>query len=208
VLLASIPVSAASVVLTEKYSAPTDLVAAQVVLGVLLLLPTTLVWCTVLGVKKVKGNRKIRRPPNIHESSGVAVTTQILHSHFTVQIASVSGPPCALVCGPTFEKKQKQMYSSAAPLAGHHRLRLRWRQSHKKEKKRTTKQPHTHHSVNEKMFRSMSPPLTEICCRNTSRTLTINRTFTALATFSTISPRVRFSGEFLRLSTYAAATSA
>ena len=40
----------ASVVLTERYSAPTDLVAAQVVMGVALILPTTLVWCAVSGV--------------------------------------------------------------------------------------------------------------------------------------------------------------
>lgn len=43
-------VSMASVVLTEKYSATTDLVAAQVVLGVLLLVPTTLIWCAIMDV--------------------------------------------------------------------------------------------------------------------------------------------------------------
>ena len=50
VLLASLPVSVASVVVSEKFSAPTDLVAAQVIGGVALLLPTTLAWCHVLGV--------------------------------------------------------------------------------------------------------------------------------------------------------------
>ena len=49
-LTASLPVSVASVVVTERYGASSDLVAAQVICGILLLLPTASVWCIVLDV--------------------------------------------------------------------------------------------------------------------------------------------------------------
>ena len=47
-LIASLPVSVASVVLTEKHGAPSDVVAAQVVGGVVCVLPATLAWCAAL----------------------------------------------------------------------------------------------------------------------------------------------------------------
>ena len=50
VLIAALPISVASVVITELYRAPTDLVASQVVLGTALLLPVALAWCEVLKV--------------------------------------------------------------------------------------------------------------------------------------------------------------
>ena len=50
VLIAALPISVASVVMTERYRAPTDLVASQVVLGTALLLPVALAWCEVLKV--------------------------------------------------------------------------------------------------------------------------------------------------------------
>jgi len=49
-LVASLPVSVAGVVVTERHGAPSALVAAQVMCGIALLLPTTLVWCVVLDV--------------------------------------------------------------------------------------------------------------------------------------------------------------
>jgi predicted permease len=49
-LTASLPVSVASVVVTERHGASSDLVAAQVICGILLLLPTASVWCVVLDV--------------------------------------------------------------------------------------------------------------------------------------------------------------
>ena len=47
-LIASLPVSVASVVLTERHGAPSDIVAAQVVGGVACVLPATLAWCAAL----------------------------------------------------------------------------------------------------------------------------------------------------------------
>lgn len=47
-LIASLPVSVASVVLTERHGAPSDIVAAQVVGGIACVLPATLAWCAAL----------------------------------------------------------------------------------------------------------------------------------------------------------------
>jgi predicted permease len=47
-LLASLPISVASVALTERHRAPSDVVAANVCLGVACLLPVTLAWAALL----------------------------------------------------------------------------------------------------------------------------------------------------------------